>query len=501
MAETFLTYDLGTTALKTALISGEGKPLAVYSREYTPRAPRPDWAVLEAKVYWQAAVEGTRAVLAQSGADPASIAGIGFSSQGQTFVPLDRHGQPLYDAIVWLDTRAQDITDAWEASWLTRDKFQRASGFPWLAANLTVFKIAWFAEDAPAAHKAWKFLLLPDYLIFRMTGETATDYVTARMSGLYDLETGRWDPILMGAAGVTRDQLPTVLPPGSVAGKVHAAAAKELGIPAGVPVTVGANDQVVGAVGAGNVAPGIVTEMTGTALALLATTPTLLKDRSMIVGKHAVPEFSYGMTLAMTSAIVLKWFRDLCGAGQNYKEFLNGVEAIPCGCEGLTVIPHFAGTAMPPFNPRVRGAFIGLSLGHTRTHMARAILESCVCLLKELLCPIMDKGLTVNSVRSLGGAARNDLWMQMKADLLGIGVERPACADAASLGAAMFAASGTGRFGSIAEASRAWYRSERLFEPDPARYETYREVYERYMDAMRRLYGDATPASAASVPA
>jgi len=495
MRETFLTFDLGTTALKTALVSGEGKLLAVYGKEYTPAAPRPDWSVLAAEVYWQAAVEGTHAVLAQSGAEPASIGGVGFSSQGQTFVPVDRQGQPLYDAIVWLDTRAQAITDAWEASWLTRDKFQRASGFPWLAANLTVFKIAWFAQHVPAAHAAWKFLLLPDYLIFRMTGQTATDYVTARMSGLYDLETADWDPLLMGGAGVTREQLPVVLPPGSVAGRVHQAAAKELGIPAGVPVTVGANDQVVGAVGAGNVAPGIVTEMTGTALALLATTPTLLKDRSMIVGKHAVPEFSYGMTLAMTSAIVLKWFRDLCAPGEEYKEFLKGVEGVPCGCDGISVIPHFMGTAMPPFNPRVRGAFIGLSLGHTRAHMARAILESCACLLKELLCPITDKGLTVNSVRSLGGAARNDLWMQMKADLLGIGVERPACPDAASLGAAMFAASGTGRFSSIAEASRAWYRSERLFEPEPARHGAYREVYERYKDAMHRLYGDTAPAS------
>ncbi len=497
MRETFLTFDLGTTALKTALVSGEGKMLAVFSREYTPRAPRPDWAELDAEVYWQAVVEGTHAVLAQSGAEPASVAGIGFGSQGQTFLPVDAAGQPLYNVIIWLDTRAQYIADAWEASWLTRDKFQRASGFPWLAANLTVFKIAWFAEHAPAAHKAWKFLLLPDYLIYRMTGETATDYVTARMSGLFDLETGAWDPVLMGAAGVTPDQLPVVLAPGSVAGKLHSAAAMELGISPGVPVTVGANDQVVGAVGAGNVSPGVVTEMTGTALALLATTPTLLKDRSAIVGKHAVPEFSYAMTLAMTSAIVLKWFRDLCAPGQDYKEFLKGIEEIPCGCDGLSVVPHFMGTAMPPFNPRVRGAFIGLSLGHTRAHMARAILESCACLLKELMRPITDQGLTVNSVRSLGGAARNDLWMQMKADLLGIPVERPACADAASLGAAMFAAAGTGHFANIAEASRAWYRSERLYEPDPARRQVYTEVYARYMDAMQRLYGDAVSSAAA----
>jgi xylulokinase len=101
------------------------------------------------------------------------------------------------------------------------------------------------------------------------------------------------------------------------------------------------------------------------------------------VGKHAVPELSYAMTFATTSAIVLKWFRDLCAPGQEYDEFLKGVETIPVGCGGLCVLPHFMGTSMPSFDPRVRGAFIGLTLGHTRAHLARAIMESCACLLED----------------------------------------------------------------------------------------------------------------------
>jgi xylulokinase len=206
------------------------------------------------------------------------------------------------------------------------------------------------------------------------------------------------------------------------------------------------------------------------------------------------------MTLATTSAIVLKWFRDLCAPGREYDEFLRGVETIPVGCDGLCVLPHFMGTSTPAFDPRVRGAFVGLTLGHTRAHLARAIMESCACLLEECLGPIIEHGLSVRSVRSLGGAARNDLWLQMKADLLGIVVERPVCADAASLGAAVLAAAGTGRFSSIAEASEAWYRPARLFEPDPARYQIYREVYTRYLGLMQRLYGDAASQNAVNGP-
>lgn len=487
---TFLTFDLGTTALKTALVSGAGEPLAVHTREYTPHAPQPDWAEMTPEDYWRAAVEGTHAVFKQASADASTLAGIGFSSQGQTFVPINPAGHPLYNAIIWVDNRAQGIADAWERSGLSRERFHRSSGYPSILANLTVFKIAWLAQHAPQAHKAWKFLLLPDYLIYRLTGETATDYITARMSGLLDLETGDWEPRLLDAAGVSREQLPLVLSPGSIAGKLLPGAAAELNLPAGAPVTVGANDQIAGAVGAGNVRPGIVTETTGTALALIATTPTLLKNEALCVGKHAVPELSYAMTVATTSAIVLKWFRDLCAPGQEYEEFLKGVEAIPPGCDGLCVSPHFMGTILPSSHPDARGVFAGLALGHTRAHLARAIMEACACLLQQYLVPITDQGLSVQRIRSLGGAARNYLWLQMKADLLGIVVERPACPDAASLGAAMLAAAGTGQFASITEASEAWYRPGRFFEPDPARYKIYREVYARYLDLQRRVYGE-----------
>ena len=120
MHETFLTLDLGTTALKTALISSEGTALGVYTVEYTPQAPRPDWAEMPPEVYWRAAVEGTRAVCEQTSTDPSTLAGIGFSSQAQTFIPIDRAGRPLYNAILWVDNRAQEIADAWEASGLSR---------------------------------------------------------------------------------------------------------------------------------------------------------------------------------------------------------------------------------------------------------------------------------------------------------------------------------------------------------------------------------------------
>ena len=501
----YLTFDIGTTSLKTALVSDEGTVLAVHTEEYHLRTPQPGWAEMEAEAYWRAAVTGTRAVLSQfplpckgRGPGGGAIAAIGFASQGQSFIPLSPTGQALRDAIVWVDNRSEEIARRWEGEWLAREEYRRISGYPWIPGEMTIFKLAWLAEHEPATYgrvgqasslSPWKFLFLPDYLIWRLTGETATDYNIAQMSGMYDVRAREWEPRLLAAAGVSAEQLPTVHAPGTVVGRLREEAARELGLRAGVPVCVGCNDQLAGAVGAGNVAPGLVTETTGTALAAITTTAELVDDDRLFAGRHAAPGLYYTMAFAPTSAIVLKWLRDLCAPGEDYEAFLEGVAEVPVGCEGLTMLPHFCGTATPTYNAQARGVFAGLTLGHTRAHLARAVMEACACLLQECLEPLQERGVEVTSVRSLGGAARSDLWLQMKADLLGRTVERPACADAANLGAAMLAATGVGQFATVEEAARAWYRPERVFEAEEGRYEGYREVYGRYKGLYRDLYG------------
>jgi sugar (pentulose or hexulose) kinase len=171
--------------------------------------------------HWRAALEGTHAVLKQSRVSPLAVIGIGFSSQGQTFIPINSAGRPLYNAFVWVDNRAQGNANDWEVSWRSCERFHQISGYLQIPAVLAVFKVAWLARHAPDAHRAWRYLLLPDYLIYRLTGKTGTDYyITARMSGLFDLETGDWEPHLLGWAGVTREQLPVVLSRGFIAGKL-----------------------------------------------------------------------------------------------------------------------------------------------------------------------------------------------------------------------------------------------------------------------------------------
>jgi sugar (pentulose or hexulose) kinase len=482
----YLTFDIGTSALKTALVADDGAMLAVHTAEYSFLTPRSGWVEMEPDTYWQAAIAGTRRVLQDSRVAPASISAIGFSSQGQTFVPIDASGRPLHNAVVWLDERAGDIAYEWESAWLSRDKHRAITGYPLVTPLLTPFKVAWFARHQPEVAKAWKVLLLPDYMIFRMTGETCTDFTIAQFSGLYNITTQDWDSEILSASGIMPSQLALVLNPGAIAGKLCAGAAQELGLRPGVPVCVGANDQLCGAVGAGNVREGVVSETTGTALAVIATTNQLVDGDGLVVGRHPVGDAYFAMPCAATSGIVLKWLRDICAEGESYEDFLARVGEIPIGSDGLTALTHFGGTGSPDFRCDVRGAFTGLTLGHTRAHMARAVMESCCFVLKDLLDLL--QGVKPEVIRSLGGAARSDLWLQMKADVLGVPVERPTCSDAASLGAAMLAASGVGEH-DRREIAEAWYRPGKVFQPDTSRCQAYQEVYRRYQDVQKRIYG------------
>lgn len=436
---------------------------------------------MDAHIYWEALLQGTRQVVANSKIDPQEIQVIGFSSQGQTFIPIDRQGIPLYPAIIWLDNRGREVAARWKKESLLTD-YQSTTGYPWIPGELTIFKIAWLLEHYPLLSKTWKFLWLPDFLIFLLTGEIATDFVTARMGGMYNYRSHQWEVKLLQAAGIGIDQLPGVVPPGTIVGYIRPDIAEQLGIPSGIPVCTGANDQLVSAIGAGNIDPGMVTETTGTALAVLTTISEVYIDDSFSVGQHAIPDRYYAMTFTNTSAILLKWLRDLCNRGdQDYAKFLEGVDKIPVGSDGLIILPHFSGKTPPHGDPLARGAFLGLTLAHTDKHLARAIMEACACMLRECLDPVKKHILRFNNIRSLGGAANNEYWLQMKADMLGISIERPACPESASLGAAILAAVATGFFSSISQAVQAWYHPSHVFEPDLYMQSAYQEVYTRYI--------------------
>jgi sugar (pentulose or hexulose) kinase len=192
---------------------------------------------------------------------------------------------------------------------------------------------------------------------------------------------------------------------------------------------------------------------------------------------------------------VLTWLRDVAAAGAGYEELLAQAAQVPPGSDGLVCLPHFSGTATPTFRSDVRGGFLGLSLGHGRAHLVRAIAEAACFLARDALSLMAQAGQPVAQLRMLGGATQSDFWMQMLADAVGLRIEIPACGEAAVLGAAICAGAGAGKLASIAQGAERFYRPARRFCPRTETAGRYGEAYAAYREAMERIYPGALGAS------
>ncbi|MEA3401588.1 MAG: FGGY family carbohydrate kinase [Armatimonadota bacterium] len=482
--------DLGTTAVKVGIFDADsGEPLGVARSEYSPHSPRAGWVELEAEEYWRATVEATRAAMAA--ADRPRVLGIGLSSQGQTFLPLDGEARPLRPAIVWLDTRAEDEARRLNEA-LDAEELRRRRGASAINAIDSAPKILWLREHEPGVWERTRYLMmLPDYLGLLLTGERRLDLSNAGSTAMVDRTIDDWWQEALDAVGVPREWLSPLGRPGELLGNLAADAAAELGLDAGTPVALGANDQLDGAVGVGNVEPGLASGTAGTAMAIVATAAELADELGdgIIWGKHPVPGLLYILNYAKTSGVLLTWLRDLIGG--DYEGLLAEAADAPIGCDGLVCLPHFSGTATPTFRSDVRGGFVGLTLAHGRPHMIRAVLEAVCFCARDAVALTERAGQQVEELRMLGGAAQSGWWMQMMADVVDLPLAVPACADAAVLGGAIFGGVAAGLLPSIQEAGRRFYRPQRRFEPRHEHAIAYDEAWQQYRDAMHRLYPGA----------
>jgi len=280
-----------------------------------------------------------------------------------------------------------------------------------------------------------------------------------------------------------------------VVGNISPQVKSELGLSTDTKVIAGSMDQMAAALGAGNIKPGIITENTGTALAVVATVdrPVYDPQRRVPCAPHCVPDRFVLYPYAETSGIVLKWFRDTfpsdTGRKEDYGQLLQLASRISPGAEGLLALPHFTGTACPDFNPQARGAFVGISFKHKRAHFIKALVESVAFMLRENIDLLKSLSIPVEKVRSLGGAAKSNFWLQIKADVLNLPVDLPECSEAASLGAAILAGVGAGVYKDIDEAIKVATSTKKTLMPQPKNVSAYQEVYQRYLDLYQRLYG------------
>nr|MBA3709603.1 xylulokinase [Planctomycetota bacterium] len=411
-----------------------------------------------------------------------AIEGIGIGGQMHGAVLLDAKQRVLRPAILWNDGRCQEECDLLhkKVPTLIKETGNRA------LVGFTAPKLVWVKRHEPRVWKQVRTVLLPkDYLRLRLTGDMIAEMSDGAGMLLMDVAKRRWSAKMLAACDIDESYLGRLIEGSEIGGVVTAAAASELGIPAGIPVVGGAGDQAAGAVGAGCVTPGSTTIALGTSGVVFTTTKGYSPDKHgrLHTFCHALPKTWHQMGVMLSAAGSLQWYRDTLAPGAEFGALCAEAVGAPIGCDGLTFLPYLTGERTPLCDARARGGFIGLTRMHTRQHLTRAVLEGISLGLAESLHLIRDTGTTVKEATVTGGGTRSREWMQILADVCDVRIVLRTGADAGpALGAARLALIGC--LGVPRAQACAPGAIEQTYAPDRAAVRAYAGVAARF----RELY-------------
>ncbi len=475
--------DCSTTASKAVVWDASGKAIATGRRTYGLNHMRSGWVEQNAEDWWRATQGALADAVKQAGSD--RIAAIAITHQRETFVCLDRAGKPLRPAITWMDMRA-----AAEVESHGNAEVHRITGKP-PSPNPAWYKLLWLKKHEPEtiAHTA-HVVEVAGYLVHRLTGEWATSWACADPLGLVDLRSFDYDDSLLSAVDLTRQQVSRLLPPGSVAGQLATSVANAIGLPAGLPVVIGAGDGQSASLGCNVTRPGKAFLNIGTGTVSGVYTDTYSHNmayRSMsgpVPGSYVLESFIGGGTAN------IQWFvEQLSGIdpgklapGETPEQILEAMAAnIPEGSEDLFCLPYWTGAMSPYWDGNARGAFVGFSGIHGKAHIYRAILEA-IALEQRLLMEGVERatGQNIEEIILLGGGSRSPLWCQIMANVLGRTLKLAREQESTALGAGIHAAAAVGLHTDIRAAADAMTGTDKTFEPDAASHARYAEIFEAY---------------------
>jgi xylulokinase len=492
-----LGIDASTTAVKAILVDEAGAVRGVGSAAYDFAVPRPLWSEQDPRLWWDGTITAIRAVLAETGVPGTDVVAVGLTGQMHGAVLLDASDEVLRPAILWNDQRTGAECD------LIRDvvgpeRLVEITGNDALT-GFTAPKLVWVRDHEPDLWARVAHVLLPkDYVRLRLTGDHAMDKADGSGTMLFDLAARDWSAEVVGALRIDPAWLPPTHEGPAVTGVVTAQAAAATGLRAGTPVIAGGGDQAANAVGVGAVEPGVVALSLGTSGVVFATTDRPLFEAQGRVHAfcHAVPGRWHMMSVMLSAAGSLRWFRDALAPGSSYDDVVLPAADVPAGSEGLLFLPYLTGERSPHPDPLARGAFVGLTLAHDRRHLARAVLEGVAFGLRDGLDLMIEAGMPAPTViRASGGGTTSPLWRQILADVLGAEIATVDTAEGAAYGAALLAAVGAGWFPAVEAASGAFVTATPVAAPGPdaatyaAAHDVYRGLYPALAPTFRSLAG------------
>jgi xylulokinase len=487
-----LAIDMGTSACKALVFALSGEVLAQYSTTYIPEFPRPGFAEMDPDIFWNALCVCCRKSCEHL-SDP--VQAVCLSSHGETFLPTDANGRPTMRAILNQDNRAVTESVDFDET-IGHERLFRITGL-FAHPMYPIPKILWLKKNSPDVFASTRsFVSLIGYLLRQMGLPAYVDYSLASRYMAFDVQRWEWSDEILEAANLDKARLPVPVPAGTVAGKLKAGVASDLGLPAGTSVVLGGHDQPCCALGSGVLGPGRVADSMGTYECLIAASdsPSLSKQAlaaSLNSYCHVVPDKF--VTLAyFPSGIMVKWFHDLLYAnGSQRASHANGMQAeadhyavlesdVPAGPTHLCITPHLIGTCNPEFNPHVRGLIAGLGPGADRGHLYKGILEGIACELLLVADALAEAVGKFDDIYATGGGTRSMLGLKLRAAITGRQIHIMRCQEAVCLGTAILAGVAVGQYDGFEQAVSALVNESTTTTPDKGMAAEYRDQIARY---------------------
>ena len=474
----YIGVDLGSTNIKAALY---GDDFSLINRLSVPVT----YDRTGGKVEFDAEgyVDGLKGLLkelaASAGAEPGNVAQVTFTGQAETLIVVGKDGKAMIPAISWMDERSVSECDELSEQF-TPEEIESVTGQQAVLPTWPATKILWLKRNMPEVYEnCGTYMLLKDYVVYRLTGVKNADMSIATFSFYFDIYEKKYWKKMLNAIGITEEKLPPLAEPCTVAGPLTEEAAGECGLTVNTLINNGTLDHFTGMIGTGNVKTGGVSLSTGTvmALATMAKEPVIDKNCGVAMHYGFMPDTHIMLPVAESGGVSLEWFRRTFMPDVDYKK-LNEVLDERTHPTQLIFMPYIVGTNSPEFDKDATGVLYGMRQEHDAFDAAAAVMEGVAMVLRKNCDCMNAKGASIDHIIATGGGAKSDCWCQMQADITGLPVVRPKELEAACLGAAIIGAVAGGKFSDFTEASEKAVAMDRRFEP--RRNEAYERNFKRF---------------------
>ncbi|MEH7385655.1 xylulokinase [Bacillus sp. JJ1521] len=473
--------DLGTSAVKILLVDQYGEVVGEVSKSYSLIIEKSGYSEQNPEEWVVKTTAGLKELIEQFDGDVNDIEGISFSGQMHGLVLLDKENQVLRNAILWNDTRTtKQCEEIYET--FGKERLLEITKNPALE-GFTLPKILWVKENEPQVFERSSIFLLPkDYLRYRITGAVHMEYSDAAGTLLLNVAKREWSGDVLETFGLGLDFCPPLVESHTFVCTVTPEFAKETGLSDNTKVFAGGADNACGAIGSGILSEGKTLCSIGTSGVVLSYEERNDHDFEGRVHyfNHGEENRYYTMGVTLAAGYSLSWFKDTFAKDEAFDQFLEGVDEVPVGSNGLLFTPYIVGERTPHADSNIRGSFIGIDAAHERKHFARAVLEGITFSLYESIEIFRKSGKAIDTIISIGGGAKNETWLQMQADIFNARIEKLTSEQGPGMGAAMLAAYGCGWFTSLKQCAEVFLQTSNTYEPIPENVVAYQKLFAIY---------------------